>query len=178
MLFQTEIKTPLGVMLAGCDAEGICLFDFAYRKSIHKIVSRIESVSGELWSDGYMPIFDLLQEQIAAYFDGALQNFSLPLSLKGTPFQISVWKGLLQIPYGETRSYLQQAQLLGNEKAVRAVAAANGENGIAIIVPCHRVVGTNGSLTGYGGGIQKKAWLLRHEKKYAGNAQQSALFPD
>jgi O-6-methylguanine DNA methyltransferase len=100
----------------------------------------------------------------------------LPLHLVGSDFQKSVWKALIQIPYGETRSYKQQSIFLGNEKAIRAVAGANGDNGIAIIIPCHRVIGEDGSLTGYGGGLQRKKWLLDHERKHSGKAGQGELF--
>jgi O-6-methylguanine DNA methyltransferase len=110
------------------------------------------------------------------YFIGTRKEFDLPLHLLGTSFQKSVWLGLLQIPYGETRSYKKQSIFLGNEKAIRAVAGANGENGIAIIIPCHRVIGENGSLTGYGGGLQRKKWLLDHERKHSGKTGQAELF--
>jgi len=96
--------------------------------------------------------------------------------LAGTDFQKSVWVALQQIPYGETRSYKQQSIALGNEKAIRAVAGANGENGIAVIIPCHRVIGENGSLIGYGGGLQRKKWLLEHERKHSGKETQLGLF--
>jgi methylated-DNA-[protein]-cysteine S-methyltransferase len=99
-------------------------------------------------------------EQFAAYFSGHLQRFDLPLAAKGTPFQQSVWRALCDIPYGETVSYLEIAQSIGNHKAVRAVGAANGRNPLSIIVPCHRVIGRSGQLTGYAGGIPVKHWLL------------------
>jgi len=103
--------------------------------------------------------------QLSAYFTGELRQFDLPLRLKGTPFQLSVWEQLLKIPYGETRSYLDIARELGNPGAVRAVGAANGANPIVIIVPCHRVINSSGKLGGYGGGLWRKAWLLRHENE-------------
>ena len=101
--------------------------------------------------------------QLDAYFARDLRDFDLPLRLKGTPFQVRVWKALLDIPYGETRSYAQQAQRVGAPDAVRAVGAANGRNPIPIVVPCHRVIGSNGKLTGFGGGLPLKRWLLDHE---------------
>ena len=101
--------------------------------------------------------------QLAAYFDGARRTFELPLAPEGTPFQRAVWAQLLQVPFGETATYRDIALALDNANGVRAVGAANGRNPIAVIVPCHRIVGSNGRLTGYGGGLWRKEWLLRHE---------------
>ena len=176
MIALKEIDTPVGRMRMGATGEGICLFDFQYRRSIDAIMNRIQKHSGDRCAEGDHPLFDLLEQQIGAYFAGSLQVFDLPLHLLGTPFQKTVWLGLMQIPYGTTRSYKQQSMFLGNEKAIRAVAGANGENGIAIIVPCHRVIGENGSLIGYGGGLQRKQWLLEHERKHSGLSGQGSLF--
>ena len=104
-------------------------------------------------------------EQFTAYFAGRLQRFELPLCLTGTPFQQRVWQALAGIPYGQTRSYGEQAASIGKPTAVRAVGAANGRNPLPIILPCHRVIGRDGSLTGYAGGLARKAWLLEHEQK-------------
>ncbi len=112
--------------------------------------------------------------QLEAYFRGERREFSLPLEPKGTAFQHAVWRQLLAIPYGRTVSYLDIARQLNNEKAIRAVGAANGQNPIVIIIPCHRVIGSNGQLTGYGGGLWRKAWLLNHEKQFS--SPQMALF--
>ena len=175
-LYYNNTQTPLGKMLLSATDDGICLFDFEYRKSIDNIKKRIESYAGTAFTEGEHPHFELLKTQIAEYFVGTRMEFTIPLHLMGTPFQLSVWHALQQIPYGETRSYKKQAIQLGNEKAIRAVAGANGENGIAIIVPCHRVIGENGSLTGYGGGLPKKKWLLEHENKYSKKSNQITLF--
>ncbi|HKE46543.1 MAG TPA: methylated-DNA--[protein]-cysteine S-methyltransferase [Rhodanobacteraceae bacterium] len=105
--------------------------------------------------------------QLAAYFAGKLLTFDLSLAPEGTPFQRRVWDALLEIPYGDTTSYLEVARRLRKPSAMRAVGAANGANPIAIIVPCHRVIGADGSLTGYGGGLPAKQWLLAHERHYA-----------
>jgi O-6-methylguanine DNA methyltransferase len=177
MIALKHINTPVGVMRIGATDEGICLFDFQYRRSIDSIMKRIETHTGHKFTEvDHHPLFPLLEGQITEYFSGHRKVFDLPLHFAGTPFQKSVWTGLLQIPYGETRSYKQQSIFLGNEKAIRAVAGANGENGIAIIVPCHRVIGEDGSLTGYGGGLQRKKWLLDLERKHSGIAAQGELF--
>ena len=160
----------------GASDEGICLFDFEYRRRIDTIMSRIEKHMGCKFTAGEHPHFEILKQQAGEYFTGDRKEFDLPLHLVGSPFQVSVWKLLMQIPYAETRSYKKQSILLGNEKAIRAVAGANGENGIAIIVPCHRVIGENGSLVGYGGGLPKKQWLLEHERKHSVKTGQLGLF--
>jgi methylated-DNA-[protein]-cysteine S-methyltransferase len=103
------------------------------------------------------------RQQLGAYFEGDLQTFDLPLHMAGTPFQKQVWQGLLAIPYGTTISYAELARRIGRPGASRAVGAANGRNPIGIIVPCHRVIGANGTLTGYGGGLDRKEWLISHE---------------
>jgi AraC family transcriptional regulator of adaptative response/methylated-DNA-[protein]-cysteine methyltransferase len=176
MIALKLIDTPVGKMCIGATDAGICLFDFQYRKSIDSIMKRIETLSGDKFAEGEHAHFSTLEGQVNEYFLGLRKEFDLPLHLLGTPFQRSVWEGLLQIPYAETRSYKQQSIFLGNEKAIRAVAGANGENGIAIIIPCHRVIGENGSLTGYGGGLPRKKWLLDHERKHSGKTGQGELF--
>lgn len=112
--------------------------------------------------------------QLDEYFKGERQAFSLNLGPEGTEFQKAVWRQVTTIPYGQTASYLDIARLIGDKKAVRAVGAANGQNRIVIIIPCHRVVGSNGKLTGYGGGLWRKAWLLNHERRFSSG--QVALF--
>ena len=172
----TYMETPLGKMRAGATDEGICLFDFEGRRMMDNIMKRLQTHTGESVEEGEHFHFKMLEKQIKEYFKGERMEFALPLHLVGTPFQKKVWEGLLTIPYGETRSYKQQSIFLGDVKAIRAVAGANGENGIAIIVPCHRVIGEDGSLTGYGGGLPKKKWLLEHEQKFSGKGSQLDLF--
>lgn len=119
----------------------------------------------------YPPGTPLLQEavyQLGAYFNGTLTDFDLPLHMVGTPFQLRCWEALTAIPYGETISYGEQARRIGNPRATRAVGGANHRNRLCIIVPCHRVIGANGTLTGYGGGVDMKEWLLAHERKVIG----------
>ena len=113
--------------------------------------------------------------QLAEYFAGKRRVFDLPLAPRGTEFQEQVWRALLDIPFGETRSYGEQARSIGRPAASRAVGAANGRNPISIIVPCHRVIGTNGALTGYGGGMPAKRWLLEHEHAYPGRRPGATL---
>ncbi len=105
--------------------------------------------------------------QLEEYFAGSRTEFELPLAPAGTAFQRDAWTALRAIPYGATRSYAEQAAALGRPRAIRAVGAANGRNPIAIVVPCHRVVGSRGALTGYGGGVERKEWLLGHERRHA-----------
>jgi AraC family transcriptional regulator of adaptative response/methylated-DNA-[protein]-cysteine methyltransferase len=176
LLTLKTIKTPIGEMLAGATDEGICLFDFSQRRMMTSIMNRIITALNAATCEGDHPHFATLENQMKDYFEGSRTTFNLPLHLLGTPFQVSVWNGLQQIEYGYTRSYKSQSIFLGNEKAIRAVARANGENGIAIIVPCHRVIGENGDLTGYGGGIWRKKWLLEHEAKHSGRSGQLTLF--
>ncbi len=118
-------------------------------------------------------LFKPAREQLAAYFAGELREFHLPLSPTGTEFQQTVWRALLDIPYGQTESYGTVARRIGTPKAPRAVGLANGHNPISIIVPCHRVIGADGSLTGYGGGIERKRWLLAHEADVIAPEQES-----
>ncbi len=113
---------------------------------------------------GQSPIAAMCISQLVEYFEGKRSTFNVPLDLRGTPFQLSVWRTLLLIPCGETWSYGKVARQIGREKAVRAVGGANHNNPVSIIVPCHRVIGSDGSLTGYGGGLWRKEWLLEHEK--------------
>ena len=126
----------------------------------------IQNETIELSADGKK----LLQKcmlQLDEYFSGNRKIFDLPIQQRGTPFQQNVWNELIQIPFGKTISYMQLAQQLGNVKAIRAAASANGRNNLCIVVPCHRVIGSDGSLTGYAGGLSRKKWLLDHENKFA-----------
>ena len=113
---------------------------------------------------GRTPITDDIEAELKAYFDGTLTQFKTPLSTTGTAFQNNVWKALQDIPYGESCAYSDLAVAVGNEKAVRAVASSNANNGLALIIPCHRVIGKDGGLGGYAGGLDKKQWLIDHEK--------------
>ena len=156
----TRILTPLGPMVAGATNRGICLLEFADRRMLEtqfKVLSR--RLQARL-IPGQNPLFEQLDTELKEYFAGERREFEVPLDLAGTEFQEQVWRILGSIPYGTTRSYKQQAEILGNPNAVRAVARANGENRISIIIPCHRVIGSDGHLTGYGGGLWRKRYLL------------------
>jgi len=163
LIVITRIPTPLGPMLAGAFEEGICLFEFADRRMLELQLRRLKNFFRAELSPGTHPHFDLLTKQIREYFEGERKKFDIPLVLSGTPFQKKVWDILQTIPYGTTRSYQEQAKLIGQPSAVRAVARANGDNKIAVIIPCHRVIGANGKLTGYGGGLWRKRHLLQLE---------------
>lgn len=165
LIMITRILTPLGPMLAGATENGICLLEFVDRKMIETQLKRIKRIYSAELVPGESGYFSDLNEQISEYFAGKRRVFDIPLEKEGTKFQEKVWNELLNIPYGKTRSYEQQATAIGNRNAVRAVAKANGDNRIAIIIPCHRVIGKDGSLTGYGGGIWRKQYLLDLEKK-------------
>ena len=162
----TRILTPLGPMLAGATDEGICLLEFIDRRMLETQLGRISKRLHAKVVPGSHPYFDELNEQLDEYFSRKRKEFDLPLVLPGTPFQKRVWSGLLAIPYGCTRSYKEQAEFIGSPNAVRAVAKANGDNRIAILVPCHRVIGANGDLVGYGGGLSRKQYLLKLESSF------------
>ena len=161
---KTHIETPLGEMIACATNKGICLLEFNNRKNIEGQFQKTEKELNSIIVEEDNIHFDLLKKELAAYFKRELNQFTVPLDLIGTEFQKKVWQALLTIPYGKTVSYLQQSEAMGNPLSIRAVANANGMNKIAIIVPCHRVIGSNGKLTGYAGGLEKKRWLLNMEK--------------
>uniref|UniRef100_A0A486XRT6 Methylated-DNA--protein-cysteine methyltransferase n=1 Tax=Rheinheimera sp. BAL341 TaxID=1708203 RepID=A0A486XRT6_9GAMM len=148
MHFQ-YIDSPLGPVKISATATGISEVLFSDRQG----------------NDRPSALTELAAQQLQAYFNGTLLQFNLPLAASGTAFQQQVWQALTRIAFGQTCSYADIARRINNEKAVRAVGAANGRNPIAIVVPCHRVIGANGTLTGYAGGLDKKAWLLKHEQR-------------
>jgi AraC family transcriptional regulator of adaptative response/methylated-DNA-[protein]-cysteine methyltransferase len=169
VISTTRIPTPLGPMMACAVQEGICLLEFADRPMLETQLRRIEHRLGGKTMPGLNPHFEQLSIELMEYFEGKRKAFLVPLVLDGSAFQENVWNALLEIPYGQTRTYQQQAVRLGNRNAIRAVAKANGDNRIAIIVPCHRVIGSDGKLTGYGGGLWRKKFLLDLEKATEGS---------
>ncbi len=160
---MTRLETPLGTMIACGTAQGICLLEFTDRKMLETELKTLAKLLNASIVQGANPHFALLQQQLDEYFAGTRQQFSVPLVTPGTTFQQEVWQELQSIPYGTTRSYKEQAAALQKPDAVRAVANANGMNRISILIPCHRIVGSDGSLTGYGGGLWRKKWLLEWE---------------
>ncbi len=175
LLHVSRITTPLGPMLAVASAAGLHLLEFTDRRMLETQLKRLTKRTGAVVVPGTNPMLEQTATELTEYFDGARTEFEMPLSPASTPFQSAAWEALKAIPYGETRSYAQQAIAIGRPKAVRAVARANGDNPIAIIVPCHRVVGSDGTLTGYGGGLHRKRHLLDLERRVAGKETQLAL---
>jgi AraC family transcriptional regulator of adaptative response/methylated-DNA-[protein]-cysteine methyltransferase len=150
-------------MIAIGDDEGIYLLEFADRRMLESELKQLEKYFNASILPGTNKSIKELKKQLNAYFEGNRKQFDVPLRIFGTEFQKKAWNALLKIPYGKTRSYKMQAEIIGHPKAVRAVGTANGCNRIAIVIPCHRVIGENGKLTGYGGGLWRKQWLLDHE---------------
>lgn len=176
MITTTKIETELGIMIAGAVEEGICLLEFCDRRMLNTEYKDLARYLKTTIIEGENVHFITVRKQLAEYFEGSRKEFSIPLVTPGTPFQKAVWKELMSIPYGTTRSYQQQSVALGKPESIRAVANANGMNRISIIIPCHRVIGSDGHLTGYGGGLKRKRWLLDHEKRYSGKAFDQSLF--
>jgi AraC family transcriptional regulator of adaptative response/methylated-DNA-[protein]-cysteine methyltransferase len=176
MITTTKIETELGIMIAGAVDDGICLLEFSDRRMLNTEYRDLARYFKTSIEEGENSHFKTLLKQLKEYFEGSRKEFSLPLVTPGTDFQKAVWKALMEIPYGTTRSYQEQSAALGKPESIRAVANANGMNRISIIIPCHRVIGTDGHLTGYGGGLKRKKWLLDHEKKHSGKAVDLSLF--
>lgn len=163
-----RFTTPIGPMFGGATAKGVCLTEFTDRPMLETEFRDLKKRLNAVILPGENEHTRQLQAELAAYFAGELQQFTVPLDTPGSPFAQSVWAILQTIPYGTTRSYKEQAELLGKPKAVRAVGRANGLNKVAIVIPCHRVVGSNGALVGYGGGMGRKKWLLELEQRNLG----------
>jgi O-6-methylguanine DNA methyltransferase len=164
-LLSHRYPTPLGEMVALFTRQGLSLLEFSTADwRLMREWRDVERRAGAPAQAGEDARTRRLGEQLEAYFAGRLRRFDVPLDLIGTPFQQEVWGALLRIPYGQTWSYAQEAAYIGRPCATRAVAAANGQNKISIVVPCHRVIGSNGRLTGYGGGLPRKQWLLALEQ--------------
>jgi methylated-DNA-[protein]-cysteine S-methyltransferase len=157
------MSSPVGLLFLARSERGLRHLEFMDRKSLKRVVES-HATPDSTWEPS---LFDLKSEveQLEQYFSGMLTDFDIPLDLVGSDFQMAVWKELLRIPYGRTTSYGAIARRIGQPRAARAVGLANNQNPIAIVVPCHRVVGSDGSLTGYGGGMPAKRWLLDHESR-------------
>jgi AraC family transcriptional regulator of adaptative response/methylated-DNA-[protein]-cysteine methyltransferase len=151
-LKKLQIATPLGHMTAIGDNQFLYFLDFSPSSPFETKPGRSLSI-------------DAIERELNLYFEGKLQEFKTPLKLNGTPFQVSVWEKLREIPYGKTYSYAELAAAIGRPTAFRAVAQANGANRFPVLIPCHRVINSGGKLGGYSGGLERKIWLLNHEKK-------------
>lgn len=174
VLASAHIPTPIGPIVAVVGDSGIAVCDFEDRAGLSAAVDRarvrLASVSRPAnVSHSDHPLLNQLQDELAEYFAGRRQTFDVPLAVGGTAFQLLAWNYLRQIPFGQTRTYGRQAVDVGSPKAVRAVGRANGSNFLSILIPCHRVVAGDGNLTGYGGGLSRKRWLLDHEQRVAGS---------
>ena len=156
----SHVATPLGPMVAAASERGLCLLEFGDRKQIDVQIAQLRGLLQAIFVKGENGHLKNLEIQLDEYFGGKRRRFDLPLDLAGTAFQLEAWRALQTIPYGQTRSYLDQARAIGRDKAVRAVASANAKNRIAIVIPCHRVIAKNGSLAGFGGGVWRKKYLL------------------
>jgi len=155
--------TPIGELIIGSYDNKLCLLDFRYRKKRTTIDNRLKTNLKANYVQFEDDIIKKTKQQLKEYFDMSRKTFDIPLLLVGSTFQKQVWNALLKIPYGTTKSYQELSKIINNHKAVRAVANANGANAIGIIIPCHRIIGSNGELTGYAGGLDKKKKLLNLE---------------
>lgn len=163
-LSSATIDTPIGALLAIADDAHLYLLEFMDAKRKEKEVQRLRRAPKVTIIRGKTLIIKQIETELAAYFAGNRLDFTVPIALLGTEFQNTVWRALMDIPFGETRSYEGVAQAIGRPTACRAVARANATNQLPIIVPCHRVINKDGGLGGYDGGIERKQWLLHHEK--------------
>lgn len=167
IILINRLTTPLGPMFVCATGNGICLLEFVDRRMLETEFKDLQRLLNAKIITGENEHIKQAKKEIAEYFEGKRKKFDVKLQTPGTNFQNSVWDCLKEIDYGKTATYQEQAEKIKNPKAIRAVAFANGFNRISIIVPCHRVIGKNGKLTGYGGGIERKNWLINHERKNA-----------
>lgn len=174
VIYLKRLPTPLGLMLAAASHEALYLLEFMDQRSLRTRLLTLRRRAVATLLPGETPLHAALESQLDGYFQGQRLQFSLPLAPQGTPFQREVWTALGDIPAGETRSYSEVAEIIDRPDSVRAVARANGANPLAIVIPCHRVIGSDGRLTGYGGGLWRKRRLLEWE----GAPLQLALQPD
>lgn len=168
-LHRATIPTPLGEMMALASDSALCALEFTGPKRLHRLEARLGRwFPPHVIADAEAPVIVRTREWLARYFDGTNADITqFPLEMYGAPFEQRVWEALRRIPPGGTCSYGAIAKALGSAGASRAVGMANGANPIAVIVPCHRVIGSNGTLTGYGGGLDRKTWLLNHETRWS-----------
>lgn len=175
-IYRQIIDTPIGQVISLCSQDNLLLLEYADRPSLPLEVELVsKSKNGEIL-DKENRIGNQTANELTEYFEGRLKEFTIPVELIGTPFQIKVWQQLYSIAYGHTSSYKEQSELFGNTKAIRAIASANGNNHLAIIVPCHRVIGSDGKLIGYSGGLWRKKYLLQLEINHAIAPKAGNLF--
>jgi AraC family transcriptional regulator of adaptative response/methylated-DNA-[protein]-cysteine methyltransferase len=165
LLVAGWIETPLGPMLAIAGNDGLELLEFVDRRALERELQELRRKLGGAIVPGDHPILRQTAAELREYFNGGRRRFDIPLKQRGSAFQRGVWRALCDIPYGTTRSYADMARAVGSPSAVRAIGMVNGQNPMAIVVPCHRVIRSDGSLCGYGGGRWRKQWLLDHERK-------------
>ncbi|MGH8034596.1 MAG: methylated-DNA--[protein]-cysteine S-methyltransferase, partial [Lysobacterales bacterium] len=163
-IWINRASTPLGSMIMGASDRGLHLLEFAEHCMLDTRLKQLRQELGQVLLPGEHPLMRKVQRELDAYFEGSQGQFSLPIQASGTVFQEQVWQVLMEIPYGQMLSYADVAHRVGQPEAMRAVGRANGDNRIAIIIPCHRVVGSSGELTGYGGGLWRKQYLLSLEQ--------------
>ena len=166
ILLVNRILTPLGPMIAIVNESGICLLEFVDRRMLETNITRVAKRFGVQFRTGVNAHLTQLANELRMYFAGELTEFKVPLADEGTQFQTLVWQRLKQIQHGQTTTYSKIAADIDKPTAIRAVGRANGDNRLAILIPCHRLVGTDGALTGYGGGLDRKQWLIDHESKH------------
>lgn len=159
-------SSPIGTILIECTDDFITALLFVNEQREHQRKDTVIKESGS-----HHAVINNCHQQLKEYFEGTRKEFDLPIQQNGTAFQQKIWTALMQIPYGKTISYQELAKRTGDVKAIRAVGTTNGKNQLSIVVPCHRVIGSHGNLTGYSGGLWRKKWLLEHERKFAHGVQ-------
>jgi methylated-DNA-[protein]-cysteine S-methyltransferase len=172
VIYTVDYQSKIGTLVLGDYAQQLCMCDWQNRKMAEQIKQRIAVDTQAIFVEKETDLLRNVREQLTAYFNRQLTSFDIPLMMIGTDFQKQVWHELLKVPYGKTETYLGLSKRMNNENAIRAIAAANGANAISIIVPCHRIIGSNGSLVGYAGGLYAKKKLLELEQEFF----QSELF--
>jgi O-6-methylguanine DNA methyltransferase len=168
---------PLGLLFLARTEHGLRYLEFMDRKSIRRMIARHEADNPDATWEASLLELKPVVDQLESYFCGTLTEFTVPVDAVGSEFQLSVWRALCRIPYAHTASYGEIAKRLGRPRAARAVGLANHDNPIALIIPCHRVVGADGSMVGYGGGLPRKKWLLQHEARFGRLEDQLDLRP-
>jgi len=165
IIIYKSFESPMGPMIGGATGKGVCFLEWHARGGIGKILARVEKryKMQMVESANGHPLLGNLEKQLERYFNGGLKKFTVKIDVTGTEFEMKVWKELLKIPYGQTRSYADIARAVGNPKGVRAVGRANGANYLAVVIPCHRVIESSGGLGGYGGKLWRKKRLLELE---------------